>query len=362
MWKKIFVAGFVTAEVPDSYIAGAAAASGVGWPDNVLASLLELEGVVPVQSASMHICLGTTPTVQQTMSFARVTPDEVNRAVETRRGASGKPINVARVLNSLGEKTMLCIPVGGDTGRFIRADLDALGIAHDCVESKAPTRTCVTVIDRSTRTATELVEESGPLSADESAQMLATFQKHLPGCRMAVFSGTLAQGVSEDFYAECCRAAGKFGVPVIIDARGNALTRALASRPLVVKPNRHELAGMVGKAIDDDASLRGAMIGLHRQGAQWVIITMGRAGAVACDGTSFWKIPAIKIEAVSAIGSGDAFAAGLASAITAGRDVLQACRLAVACAAANALVVGAGILRVEDVRRLEPMAVVERWD
>jgi len=315
----------------------------------------------PVQSTRMHICLGTTPTVQQTMIFARVTADEVNRAVETRRGASGKPINVARVLHSLGEKAMLCIPVGGDTGRFIRGDLDALGIAHDCVEAKTPTRTCVTVVDRSTKTATELVEEAGMLPADESGQMLEKFREHLPGCRMAVLSGTLAAGVSEDFYAECCRVAGKSGVPVILDARGKALTRALASRPLVVKPNRHELAGTIGTAIDDDASLRQAMIALHRQGAEWVIITMGRAGAVACDGASFWKIPAIEIEAVSAIGSGDAFTAGLASAIAAGRDVPQACRLAAACAAANALIAGAGILRVEDVRRLEPLAVVERW-
>ena len=41
--------------------------------------------------------------------------------------------------------------------------------------------------------------------------------------------------------------------------------------------------------------------------------------------------------------------------------MIDACRLGVACAAANALVIGAGILRVEDVRRLEPLARVERW-
>jgi 1-phosphofructokinase family hexose kinase len=309
----------------------------------------------------MHICLGTTPTVQQTMVFSRVMADEVNRAVETRRGASGKPINVARVLHSLEDAVTLCIPVGGDTGRFIRSDLDSLGIAHDCVESRTPTRTCVTVVDRYAKTATELVEEAGPLSAEESAQMLTKFRSHLAGCKMVILSGTLAPGVGEDFYGECCRVAGEAGVPVILDGRGGALTRALPLRPLVVKPNRHELAGMVGKPLDDDASLREAMIGLVRQGAKWVVITMGKAGAVASDGASFWKIPALDIQVVSPIGSGDAFAAGLASAIVAGRDVIDACRLAVACAAANALVLGAGILRIEDVRRLEPLARVERW-
>jgi 1-phosphofructokinase family hexose kinase len=295
------------------------------------------------------------------MVFERVTPDEVNRAVETRRGAAGKPVNVARVLHSLGDEAMLCIPLGGDTGRFIRSDLDSLGIAHDCVESKTPTRTCVTVVNQATKTATELVEEHGPITVDESRQIMAKLRSHLVGCKMVVLSGTLAAGVSEDFYAECCRIAGDARVPVIVDGRGSALTRALPMRPLVVKPNRQELAGMLGKSIGDDASLREAMTGLVKDGAQWVVITMGRAGAVATDGKSFWKIPALDIQAVSAIGSGDAFAAGLASAIARGRDVIDACRLAVACAAANALVLGAGILRMEDVRRLEPLARVERW-
>ena len=42
----------------------------------------------------MHLCLGTTPTVQQTMLFNHVEVDEVNRAIEIRRNASGKPVNV----------------------------------------------------------------------------------------------------------------------------------------------------------------------------------------------------------------------------------------------------------------------------
>jgi tagatose 6-phosphate kinase len=295
------------------------------------------------------------------MLFPRIIPDEVNRAAHTTRSASGKPINVARVLHTLGQPVTLCIPTGGDTGQFIRADLDALGITTDCIESKSPTRTCVTVIDRSTCTATELVEESGPLSPDESKKMLAAFQKHLPTSKIAILSGTLAPKVDQNFYADCCQFAAKAAVPVILDARGPALTSALPFRPLIVKPNRHELAAMLDKTIDDDATLRESMLTLHRQGAQWVIITMGRAGAAATDGSSFWRIPAIPIEAVSPIGSGDAFAAGLAAAITAGRDVPDACRLAAACAAANALIVGAGILRLEDIRRLEPLARVDRW-
>ena len=116
---------------------------------------------------------------------------------------------------------------------------------------------------------------------------------------------------------------------------------------------------MMGEALDDDAALRRAMNQLHVRGAQWVIITMGKNGAAASDGKSFWTIPAIPVHAISPIGSGDAFAAGLAAGIAAGREVIDACRLAAACAAANTLTLGPGNLKIDDVRRLETIARIQ---
>jgi len=43
----------------------------------------------------------------------------------------------------------------------------------------------------------------------------------------------------------------------------------------VVKPNREELAQTIGRAIDDDRQLLGAMRSLNRRGAQWVVTTQG---------------------------------------------------------------------------------------
>ena len=43
----------------------------------------------------MILCLGTTPTVQRTMTFAKLNIDAVNRAIEVKQTASGKSINVA---------------------------------------------------------------------------------------------------------------------------------------------------------------------------------------------------------------------------------------------------------------------------
>lgn len=309
----------------------------------------------------MHLCLGTTPTVQQTMIFDRVAIDAVNRAASVLRGASGKPINVARVLRLLDEPVRLCVPLGGDTGAFIRQQLDAEGIQYQSVEVAAPTRTCVTIVNRFDATATELVEEPAPLGPDDSDRMLTSLRQSLAGARLLILSGSLAPGVGEDFYADCCRLAAAAGVAVILDARGESLKRALPIRPLVVKPNRAELAATMGKSLDADADLRTAVLQLHERGAQWVLVTMGRQGAVLGDGKNFWKIPALPIQAVSPIGSGDAFAAGLAAGIVGGQSVPDACRLAAAAAAANALVPGPGVLRPLDVQQLLPQVLIQRW-
>src|SRR5581483_5232411 len=111
----------------------------------------------------MILCLGTTPTVQRTMTFASLAIDEVNRALNVVETASGKAINSARVLHTLGEPVLATGFLGGDSGAFIRRDLDQNGIAHAFVEVSPRTRTCVTAINQADGTATELVEESAPV-------------------------------------------------------------------------------------------------------------------------------------------------------------------------------------------------------
>src|SRR5580765_2845376 len=110
----------------------------------------------------MIICLGTTPTVQRTMTFERLTLDSVNRASHVHEYASGKSVNAARVLHTLGDDVLATGFLGGERAAFFRSDLDRSAIAHDFVTVDAPTRLCTTVIDRSGGTATELIEESHP--------------------------------------------------------------------------------------------------------------------------------------------------------------------------------------------------------
>ena len=136
-----------------------------------------------------------------------------------------------RGLKTLGEEAVACAPVGGDSGRIFLADLKASEIESRIVETRAGTRTCVTAIDQSRKEATELVQESERLRKTEIAGLKREFLRVLPGSKMAIFSGSLVPGVHANFYADCCAAARRNSVNVILDARGNEMLAPWNSVP-----------------------------------------------------------------------------------------------------------------------------------
>ena len=295
------------------------------------------------------------------MVFPRLHLDGVNRAIEVSEHASGKSINVARVLHTLGEAAMAVGFLGGDSGKFIREDLAASQIAHDFISVTPRTRMCITVRDTSNGTATELVQEASELEKPAWGKLRQRVAELMPRAKVLVLSGSLPPGAPRDFYAYCVNRATECAVISIVDAAGEPLRRALASKPLVVKPNRSELAKTLDTPIESEAALRDAVQQLIALGPAWAVITEGKAGAIVSDGETFWRVRSPKVDAINPIGSGDALAAGLASAISRGQRLPEACKLAIACGAANALTPVAGVVRPDDVSELIERVEIESW-
>ena len=310
--------------------------------------------------ARVILTLGTSPTVQRTMTVGRLELGGVSRARHVHDFASGKSINVARVLTQLGVDCLALGLVGGARGEFVRRDLDDAGIKHHLIQVKPRTRFCVTVVDERAGTASELVEEPAEVEAVAGAKLIVALRELLGDAELLVLSGSVAPGLREDFYARCAAEAHERGVPVIVDGRGPALVAAAGEGPLVVKPNREELAATVGRPLMSRRLLREAMSELAgdkesegRGGADCCIVTRGASGAAVLDGGRFAEVVAPAIRAVSPVGSGDAFAAGLAVRLAEGQEPSEASRFATACGAANALTPHAGHLDPADVYDLE---------
>jgi tagatose 6-phosphate kinase len=306
----------------------------------------------------MLFCLGTTPTVQRSMFFDRLTPDAVNRAAEVREYASGKSINVARVAHQLGQPVMAGGFVGSGRDEFFLRELEKDGVRHDFVAVDAPLRTCTTVVDRATNTATELVEESSPVEAEKWPELLQKIEALGADSTWWVLSGSLPPGAPQDFYGRCLELAHRRGVTVLLDARGEPLREALKWPGFIAKLNREELAATVGHALDDESALRTAMEQARpRDGT--IVVTLGAQGAIVSDGRETWRVTPPRVTAISAVGSGDAFSAGMAVALLRGKSLPDALVLAAACGTANAMTPWAGFVRIKDVRELEPRVKVE---
>ena len=309
----------------------------------------------------MILTLSTTPALQRTMTFANLSIDAVNRAANVREFASGKGVNVARVVHTLNHPCVATGFLGGDRGTFCRRDMDASGIKHDFVTVAANTRMCITLIDAQHRTATELIEEASHVTSSEVEKLLVKLEGLLQHSRVLVLSGTLAPGCGDDFYARCLKLANRASVHTILDAKGAPLQQALPEKPFLVKPNRSELSATVNRPIDSDDDLRDAIRAILSMGATWAAITNGAAETIVSNGREFWKLQTPKVEVINPIGSGDSFAAGVAIGLMGDADVPVACALGVACGAANAMTELAGHVRREDVDRLREQIAPTRF-
>jgi len=309
----------------------------------------------------MIICLGTTPAVQRTMTFDRIAIDGVNRTADVQQYASGKSVNAGRVLHTLGRPVLCTGFVGGDSGHFLLNDLDDAQLEHHFVRVEPPTRMCITLVDRATGTATELIEESKPPAAAAYEQLISTLRALLPRCSGVMLCGSLPPGAPVDFYAQCVSVPIAAGKTVLLDATGEPLRRALSNRPTIIKPNRSELAQTVNAPVETDAQLKSAILQLLAMGPKWAVVTNSSKETVTSDGVGFWKISTPKVKVISAIGSGDSFAAGLMAGVSAGQSIPDACKLAAACGAANTMTALAGHLNKTDVNALVQLVTVEAF-
>ena len=308
------------------------------------------------------LCVGLTPTVQRTQHFASLTLGEVNRASETVTTASGKAVNVARVLDTLGALVCLVQPLGGDSGRYVHKNLP---FSQEIVwaEDDAPTRTCCTLLESSPVIGggggvTELVEEASALSEADRERLVACVRGKLSLALTTALalSGSLPPGTAPDFYARLCAASP---TPVMLDAQKEPLRLALVERPYLVKPNRQE--AIVALQLPADTSALACAQALCEAGAQNALVSEGKAGAILLTAeNSAWRILPPKIVARNPIGSGDALMAGvLFSHFIQRATLLESVRFGTACAAANCLTLTSGVVDPETINQLLSQVVLE---
>ncbi|MDZ7373037.1 MAG: hexose kinase [candidate division KSB1 bacterium] len=302
---------------------------------------------------SFVLCAGPNPALQRTLRFPQLQWGEVNRARQKQVSGGGKGTNVARILGQLGQAARLLTFVGGAVGDEFLSVLAVEGVEVVPVRTVASTRVCFTLIEDEAGRQTEIVEEAEPVREEEVGAYLETYRELLPQARAVVISGTSPPGTPATLYAELVSRAREAGLPVILDAPGELLLRGVQERPLLAKPNRRELS-----ALFPELPLEEQMRKLLEMGAQNVLVTDGPHPAFFLSSDRRLRVVPPEVIAVNPIGSGDAVAAGIAFALLAGKELVEAVRFGIACGVANTQTPLAGHLDPACVERFFPLVSI----
>lgn len=255
----------------------------------------------------------------------------LNRTAGATLVAGGKGVNVSRVLGELGERNVALGFVAGSNGGMLESALQQMGVETAFIRlPEGQTRINVKLYGESE---TELNAPGPEVSRQQTEGLLCELSRLKEGDLLCL-CGSLPPGMDTDSYARMLTAAK--GARAIVDTSGEALLRALSGKPWLVKPNRDELAALVGRELPTIEDVVAAAEWLRAKGAENVLVSLGGDGALLCAEGKRWYQPAPQGEVVGTVGAGDSLVAGFAAGWQRYGNMEQALRLGVACGSATA--------------------------
>ena len=302
----------------------------------------------------MILTITLNAAVARTLVVPSLTLGHRHRAPESITLAGGKGINVARSLRTLDVPVLAAGFAGGRNGDAIRDGLSEAAIPFDLVEIEGHSRTSTAIVDPMAGTQTE-INEYGPQVTPAEAKEFSRRLEHLMEYATAVvFAGSVPPNLDESFLVGLVRRARERGLYTVVDSPPSVLRAALKAGPSLVSPNQHEAESVVGFDFIEDGDFPLGLSRLVEFGAAEACITSPEGHSYLTTENGAVSALAPKVEAVSTIGSGDAYLAGLlAGLLHRNLSPVDAVRLAAGCAAANAETLGAGLF---ESRRAEELA------
>src|SRR5262249_7485584 len=208
--------------------------------------------------------------VDRTAEVDRLREGSIHRPISVVAVPGGKGLNVARAAHTLGAPARALTLLAGHAGRWIDGELDRLGIPHAGAWAAGETRTCLSVLDRSTNAMTEFYESGTGVSKEawrEFERVVVSELKAAASGSLAVLSGSLPVGIRGDRAAGTVRAAREAGLSALVDTSGPWLAAAIGASPEIVKVNADEAGSLLGRAITSEPDAARAARAIVERGA-----------------------------------------------------------------------------------------------
>lgn len=297
----------------------------------------------------MLLAITPNPALDRTIVLRGLRPGSVHRAERTLVMAGGKGINVARAAATLNEPLRIAGLLGGLTGQLVARHASAEGFDARWCWYDGETRVCILVVDSDGPDATVFNEVGDPIDDEIWAAFVESCLGAAEGTSLVTISGSLPPGIAPTALIDLVQGLCTHGHRVIVDTSHALSSLVHESPPYGIKVNMAELSGALSRRINDIPSAAAALMELRAMGVTLAIVTMGAEGALAASDDGICHVLPPHRQIVSSVGCGDSFLAGLAVGLLRNEHVADAVRLGVACATADALTIGGGLIDLHDV-------------
>jgi 1-phosphofructokinase len=249
--------------------------------------------------------------------------------------AGGQGVWVARMLRELGERPIVCGPIGGEVGHVIHGLIKEWEIDLSTVETNGSSP--ATLQDRRSGKR-ELIAEGEPLTLErhELDDLYGKFLDLALGSKVVVITGQLGEVIPTDTYRRLGHDLAAVGVTVVADVHGPDLSSFLEGGPIrILKVSDENLVEDGLLQGDDEEAAASAMDRLIADGAEAVVLSRAENPTLARLDGAVYRAITPHLEPAETRGAGDSMTAGLAAGISRGLDPVEILKLACAAGTAN---------------------------
>lgn len=238
----------------------------------------------------------------------------------------GKGANQAVAAGRLGGDVLFLTCVGDDMqGRMLKDVFSSDGIDTSCMKFSAnsPTGTALIFVaddgENCIAVAPGANRELLPADIDAAAETLGKAEFLLMQLEIPIETVYHAVDLAFDE-----------GVKVVLNPApfSDAIPVEVLRKLWLITPNETEAEKLTGIRIASAGDAFQAADFLRSQGVQNVIITLGSSGSVVCNDAIHEFVPARKVTAVDTVGAGDVYNGALVTALSEGKDLVEAARFA----------------------------------
>jgi len=301
------------------------------------------------------VTLTLNPALDMSTSVGEVRDGPKLRCAAPRFDPGGGGINVSRVIERLGGKSIVFAALGGASGAQLAELLTAEGVDFLALEAPGATRQSLAVTESATGRQFRFVMPGPEWTEPQISAAVQAIAKAVPKGALLLVSGSQPPGFPADFLLTLATAMAGHGA-VLVDTSGAPLFTIAATEGAglhLLRMNAQEAEEVAGTPLQTNEDAADFAAGLVARGvAETVIIARGSDGSVLVSAQGRWFCRAAHVAVKSKIGAGDSFVAGYLLATARGAAPDQALACGVAAAAAAIMTEGTQLCRAEDAEAL----------